>query len=139
MVESDRFLFIDNSNRDKIGDGILILKIILEKIKPSTVIEVQDLEEKVVSATLQKYENNVLSCTRDIEKLYKEIIRLKPRTYDNKRFLTQLFHALETTTDESFKRTVEVVKYKWILGDATCMVVYVIKNMQHQIPKFGGF
>ena len=74
-----------------------------------------------------------------MEKLYKETRRLKPGTYDDNRFLTQLFRALETTTNESFDRTVEVVKYKWILGDETCLVTYVIKNMQHQKPKFGGF
>ena len=63
-----------------------------------------------------------------MEKLYKEIRRLKPGTYGVNRFLTQLFRALETTTHESFDRTVEVVKGKWILGDATCTVAYVIKT-----------
>ena len=47
---------------------------------------------------------------REMEKLYKEIRRLKLGTYDNNRFLTQLICALETTTNESFERTVEVVK-----------------------------
>ena len=122
MVESYRFLFTDNQTRDKIGYGAIPLKIVLDDIKPSTVIGVQDLEDKLASATLQKYENNVLSCTRDMEKLYKEIRRLMPGTYDDKRFLNQLFRALETTTNEIFKITVEVVKNKCILGDAKCTV-----------------
>ena len=66
MVEPDRFLFIDNSTGDEIGDGVILLKIILGDIKPSTVIDLQDLEEKLSSATLQKYESNVLSCMRDM-------------------------------------------------------------------------
>ena len=94
MVESDRFLFTDNYTGDKIIEGAFLLKIVLEVIKPITVINVQDLEEKLASATLQKYENNVLSCTREMEKLFKEIIRLKHRTFNNNRFPTQLFCAL---------------------------------------------
>ena len=54
MVESDRFLFTDNLTGYKIGDGVILLKITLDKIKPSTVIDVQDLEEKLASANLQK-------------------------------------------------------------------------------------
>ena len=127
MVESDRFLFTDNLNGDEIGYGFILLKIVLGDIKPSTVIGVPDLEEKLASATLQEYENNVLSCTMDMEKQYKEIRRLKPGTYNDKRFLAQLFRALETTKNEIFDRTVDVVKDKWILGESTCTVTYVIK------------
>ena len=54
MVESYRFLFTKNSTRDEIGDGVILLKIILDDIKPSTVTDVQDLEEKLASATLRK-------------------------------------------------------------------------------------
>ena len=64
MVELDRFLFTDISTGNKIWDSVIMLKIILDGIKPSTVIDMQDLEEKFAPATLQKYENNVLSCTR---------------------------------------------------------------------------
>ena len=38
MVESYRFLFTDNSTGENIGDGVILLKIILNNIKPSTVI-----------------------------------------------------------------------------------------------------
>ena len=52
MVESDHFLFTDNSTGDEFGDKVILLKIILNNIKPSIVINVQDLEEKLASATL---------------------------------------------------------------------------------------
>ena len=52
MVESDRFLFTDNSTGDEIGYGFILLKIVLGNIKPSTVIDEQDLKEKLASATL---------------------------------------------------------------------------------------
>ena len=64
MVESDRFLFTDKLNGDKIWDGVILLKIILDNIKPSNVINLQDLEDTLAPETLWKYENNVLSCTR---------------------------------------------------------------------------
>ena len=73
-----------------------------------------------------------------MDDIYKDIIHLKPRTYDNKRFLTQFFCASEKTTNESFKRMVEVVLNKWILGDATCMVVYVIKTYNTKYRKLEG-
>ena len=138
MVESDHFLFTDNSTRDNIGDGIILLKIFPDNIKLSTIINVQYLEVKLASATLWKYENNVLSCTREMEKLYKEIIRLNPGTYNNNRFLTELFRSSETTTNDSFERAVEVVKAKWNFGWRNMHGRVCNKNMQHKIPKFGG-
>ena len=75
---------------------------------------------------------------RDMEKLYKEIRRLKLGTYDDNRFLTQLFCALETTTNESFEITVEVVKDKFIFGDAICTVAYVIKTCNTKYRNLEG-
>ena len=49
MVELYRFLFTDNSTRDKIGDVVILLKIIFDGIKPITVINMQYLEEKLAS------------------------------------------------------------------------------------------
>ena len=49
-----------------------------------------------------------------------------------------MFCALVTTTNESFERTVEVVKEKWILGDATCTVAYVIKTYNSKYRNFEG-
>ena len=54
MVESDHFLFTDNSTGHKIGDDVILLKIILGNIKPSIVIDLQDFEEKLASAIPKK-------------------------------------------------------------------------------------
>lgn len=138
QVESDAFTFTDNVTGDEIGDGVILLKLILDDVKPSTVIDVQDLEEKLASATLLKHGNNVQTCNREMEKIYKEIRRLKPGTYDDNRFLTQLFRALETTTNESFARTVEFIKDKWIMGDASCTVQYVISTLNNKFRNLEG-
>ncbi len=58
-VESDCFTFTDNASRDEIGDGVLLLKMILDYIKPNTVIDVQDLEGKLAMVSLQKYDDIV--------------------------------------------------------------------------------
>ena len=138
QVESDAFTFTDNVTGDEIGEGVILLKLILDDVKPSTVIDVQDLEEKLASATLLKHGNNVQTCNREMEKIYKEIRRLKPGTYDDNRFLTQLFRALETTTNESFARTVEFIKDKWIMGDTSCTVQYVISTLNNKFRNLEG-
>ena len=107
MMELYCFLFTDNSTGDEIGDSVIFLKIILDDIKLSTVPDMQDLEEILALATFRKCKNNVLPCTREMENLYKDIRRLKPGTYDNNRFLTQFFCALETMPNESFERKMD--------------------------------
>ncbi len=129
MVEFDCFTFIDNTSRDDIGDGVLFLKMILDDIKPSTVINVQDLEDKLANVSLQKHDNNTQTCTRETEKVFKKIKRFKPGTYDKNCFPTQFFQATETTTNESFEWTVEVIKDEWIMGDPTCTIQYVILTL----------
>lgn len=126
--DSDDYTFEDPRTGDTKSDGVIFLWKILNEVKPSTVIDVQDLETKLEEATLQKFENDVTKLTREMEKIWKEIKRLKPGTYSESRFLTQLFRALETTTNESFERTVETLKDMWILQDARCNVPYVIRT-----------
>ena len=74
-----------------------------------------------------------------MEKIYKDIRCLKTGNYDDSLFLTQFFRALETTTNDSFERTVEVVKEKLIFDDATCTVTYVIKTCNTKLTIFGLF
>ena len=73
-----------------------------------------------------------------MEKFYKDIRRLKPGTYNDNRFLTKLFRSLEIMTNESFERTMEVVKDKRILGDATWKIAYVIKTCNTKYRNLEG-
>jgi hypothetical protein len=72
MVEKDKFSFEDTETGDEKYDGVILLKMILDDVKPSVVIDVQDLEDLLVSTTLQKHGNNVQTLTREMEKTYKE-------------------------------------------------------------------
>ena len=64
IVESDCFTITDTVTKNELGGGIILLKIILDDVKPSTVIDVQVMKEKLASAAFQKHEYNVQMCTR---------------------------------------------------------------------------
>ena len=67
-VESDAFTFTDDVTGDEIGDGVILLKIILDDVKRSTVIDVQGLGEKVATGQAdkaRKSRSNLYS--RDVE------------------------------------------------------------------------
>ncbi len=126
--DSDDYTFEDALTGDTICDGVIFLFKILQDVKPSTVIDVQDLENKLAEATLQKYDNDVQKLTREMETIWKEIKRLKPGTYSDSRFLTQLFRAFKTTSNESFERTVKTLKDMWILQDPKFTIPFVIQT-----------
>ncbi len=122
------YTFKDALTGNTICDRVIFLFKILQDVKPSTVINVQDLENKLAEATLQKYDNNVQELTREMETIWKEIKRLKPGTYSESCFLTQLFCSFETTLNESFERTVETLKDMWILEDLKSTIPFVIQT-----------
>ncbi len=126
--ESDDYTFEDPLTGDQKRDGVILLFKILQDVKPSTVIDVQDLENKLSEATLQKYDNDVPKLMREMETIWKEIKRLKPNTYSDSCFLTQLFRTLETTSNESLERTIEMLKDLWILQDPKCTIPFVIQT-----------
>ncbi len=126
--ESDDYTFEDPLTGDQKRDGVILLFKILQDVKPSTVIDVQDLKNKLSKATLQKYNNDVPKLTREMETIWKEIKQLKPGTYSDSCFLTQLFRALKTTSNESLERTDEMLKDLWILQDPKCTIPFVIQT-----------
>ena len=101
-------------------------------------IDVQDLEEILAEATLHKYGNNVHTLTKSMEKTWKEIKRLKHKTYDDCRFLTQLFRAMLTTTNEDFERAVKNLKDAWIRGDNAISVTYVVEVANNSYRNIKG-
>ena len=125
MVESEDFTFEDAEGNEKF-DGLIFLCIILNDVNPSTVVDVQDLEKELEDCTMLKQQNNVQILTKQMEKTWKEIKRLKPGTYDERRFLSQLFRALLTTTNKDFERSVRNLKDLWVCDDAICTVTYII-------------
>ena len=64
MVKKDKFSFKDTETGDEKYDGVILLKMILDDVKPSVIIDVQDLKDLLASTTLQKHGNNVQTLTR---------------------------------------------------------------------------
>ena len=100
MAEMEQFSFMDNIIGDEISNSIILLKLIKNDIKPNTVIDVQDLEENLTNATLKNYDNNILTFTHEMKKIFKEIKCLS--------FLTAFLH-------EFYECTVKMMKDKWIM------------------------
>ena len=128
MVESEDFTFEDSDGNEKF-DGLFFLWIVLNDVKPSTVVDVQDLEKELEACSLLNQQNNVQVLTKTMEKTWKEIKRLKPGTYDEQRFLTQIFRALLTTTNEDFERSMKNLKDLWVCGNGVCTVTYIITSV----------
>jgi len=92
----------------------------MNNIRPTVVIDLEELEEKLKSTTLQNHENDVQVLTLSMEQTYQEIrLSDKQNGYTEKRFLTQLFRALLTAKNPVFLREVESAKMDWIGGDST--------------------
>lgn len=116
LVESEEsavtFVGVDGSQKI---DGFLLLKVVLDDIKPEVVVEVRELEEKLESLTLAKCDNNVHIYTRTAENLWREIQREKPGSYDEDRFTHVLFRGLNTSTNADFKAFLKPLKTSWTL------------------------
>ncbi len=59
LNESDDYTFEDPLTNDQKCNGVILLFKILQDVKLSTVINVQDLENKLRDAMFQKYNNDV--------------------------------------------------------------------------------
>jgi hypothetical protein len=106
-------------------DGFVLLKKILMDIRPEIVVYVQDKEKLLEPLTLEKCGNNVQTLTGTLEKTWNEIKNIKPGTYDESRFLTQLFRALKTSTNDDFLRPVKNMGDLWIKSNPSITAVKV--------------
>ena len=122
--EDSTFIFETDEGDTKV-DGFVLLKKILMDIQPEIVVDVQDKEKLLESLTLEKCGNNVQTLTRTMEKTWNEIKRIKPGTNDESRFLTQLFRALKTSTNDDFIRSVKNMGDLWIKSDPSITAIRV--------------
>ena len=126
LAEEEKFTFESDDGELKI-DGFLMLKIIFMDIKPEVVIDVRDKEQELESIKLSDCDNNVQSMTRKMETTWKEINKEKPGTYDNTRFLREVFRALNTAKNDDFKQSLKPLKNQWILNPNAVTPVEVIQ------------
>ena len=111
LIDNDeaKFTFIAADGTQKV-DGFLVLKVILDDIKPEIVVEVRHLEDLLQSLDLKKCNNNVLELTRKMESTWREINKQNPGSYGEDRFIRELFRALMSTTNQDFKSALSALK-----------------------------
>ena len=119
LIDSDEPVFtFESDDGDKKIDGFLMLKQILLDIKPEVVVDVRDKEKKLESLTLKDCGNDVKVLTRTLESIWKDILKEKPGSYDNERFIRELFRALLTSTNPDFKATIKPMRSQWMVKKA---------------------
>lgn len=111
LIENDesKFTFVHPNGTQKL-DGFLVLKVLLDDIKPEVVVEVRELEDRLQSLDMKKCNNNVLELTRKMESTWREINKAKPGSYDEDRFIRELFRAINTSTNQDFKSALGSLK-----------------------------
>ena len=116
LVDSDEdeitFTSVDG---DRKIDGFVLFKKIMMEILPELVVDARDKEKKLEALTLKDTGNNVSVLTRTMETLWKEILRIKPGSYDKDRFMSELFRGLRTSTNKVFLAEVERKRMDWIM------------------------
>ena len=95
-------------------DGPIMLKLIYDRINPSTRAGIRNLTDELDKMTLTKYEQAVPKMLDDFETKY-ELILSKKGTYPNVVLL--LFNTLSTSTNKDFSNFVDKHLNKWEEGD----------------------
>ena len=122
--EDSSFIFETEEGDTKVDEFVLLKKILMD-IRPEIVVDVQDKEKLLESLSLEKCGNNVQTVTCTMEKTWNEIKKIKPGTFDESRFLTQLFRALKTSTNDDFLRSVKNMGDLWIKSNPSITAIKV--------------
>jgi hypothetical protein len=94
-------------------DGVTMLQILVETVKPSIRAGVADLKEKLRHSKLATFGYDVTKLTDKMESTYKEIIKQGQSHED---YLLDLFRALSTGNNEVFQRFISDEEGKYECG-----------------------
>ena len=102
-----------DSNGKKITDRPTMLKVLINKINPSTRVRVGNLMSTIETATLAKYNENVDEMLKHLQETYNRILK-EGETYPH--FLQYLFEALLMVKNLIFANTIQRMKDAWDVG-----------------------
>jgi hypothetical protein len=108
-LEKSKFIWTDGDGNQKM-DGPTIIKLILMKLAPSTVLGVQKLREKISSAKLKDFQYDVHAMLDSIQASYDEIIS-QGGSMDT--FTTSVFESLLSGSDTIFNTWVTTQQNKY--------------------------
>jgi hypothetical protein len=94
-------------------DGVTMLQILVTKVKPSTRVGLTDLKDKIRSAKLSNFSENVADMLDNMGDNYIEILKSSGSHED---YLMDLFNALLSTKNDVFKAFIQRQKDDWETG-----------------------
>ena len=114
MLDKDKFQFRRVSNGQIENDGIIMLKLILTKINPSTRVGVRNLINKLIKMDLADYKEDVVAMVNAFQSTYNEIKAKDDKGFSNPE--SALFDALLTTKNKDFEESINSIVREWEKG-----------------------
>ena len=117
FVHKKQFSFTCSETDEVSFEGFILLKMILNVVKPDVVIDVKELEQKIRKMTIMTVGNDFRALATQMEELQQEINAQKGVDhFRDDHFLTEFFRACEASKNEKFEAIVSIAKTNWITG-----------------------
>ena len=107
MLDKEKFQFKRASNGQIENNGLIMLKLILTKINPSTRVGVNNLITKLTKMNLADYKEDVVAMVNDFQTTYNEIKAKDSKGYSNIEY--SFFEALLTTKNKDFEDSINSI------------------------------
>jgi hypothetical protein len=120
-----------NDEGETFYDGVTMLQIIMEKVKPSTRVGVEDLKDLLSECRLANYNHDVGKMLDQMETTYNEILRSNSTHQD---YLRDVFRALLSGKNDIFTQYIQREKDDWETGKS----VDVDDLMKEAIAKYNN-
>ena len=114
MLDKSKFQFRRLSNGQIENDGIIMLKLILTKINPSTRVGVRNLINKLTKMDLADYKEDVVAMVNAFQSTYNKIKAKDDKGYSSPE--SALFDALLTTKNKDFEESINSIVREWEKG-----------------------
>ena len=114
MLDKSKFQFRRLSNGQIENDGMIMLKIILTKINPSTRVGVQNSINKLTKMDLADYKEDVVAMVNAFQSTFNKIKAKDNRVFSNPE--SALFDALLTTKNKDFEELINSIVQEWEKG-----------------------
>lgn len=117
LVRKKDFAYECTESSEVTYNGFILLRMIFDIVKPSVIVDVNDLQRKMEKITLLLAGNNFQALCTALEGIQQEINAEKGDNYcKDDMLLMQLFRAAETTTNDGFAFDVRQAKVAWMMG-----------------------
>lgn len=128
LVHQHQFVFTDAETEDQYYDGFIMLKMVLDIIKPDVAVDVKLIENKLKSMTVAKGDNNFqLMCSMMMGWEQEIHVEKGDTGYSESSFLTDFFRAAKTAKNEQFLLRIQDSYDKWVMGEETDKAVIIEK------------